>query len=196
MKQYFVDDIELEDKPLQLEYDLNGEKLIFETNAGLFSRNEIDEFSETLVNNIEINKYNKILDLGCGYGFIGITLSKLVEYQDITFIDITSRACLYTSKNIINNKVSNYEVIQSDGIQNNTKYDLITLNPPIHAGKEIVYQLYKNALDHLSEDGSFYIVLHKKHGAKSTLTYLAEEGYNTEVVYKKKSLYVIKLTTK
>ncbi|MDF9866573.1 16S rRNA (guanine1207-N2)-methyltransferase [Bacilli bacterium PM5-3] len=191
MKQYFEENSNLIDSEKEIEFNDEEIKLKFKTNSGLFSKDEIDEYSIKLVENIE-GDFDSILDFGCGYGFIGIYLASKYN-TNLTFIDITSHACEYTKINCEYNKIENYTIIQSDGIECDAKFDLITLNPPIHAGKEKVYQMYQQALEHLTDNGSFYIVIHKKHGAKSTIDYLKTLSNNVEVVSKKKSLYIIKI---
>jgi len=193
-KQYFDNDVHLSDDPHTLTY--YGEKeLTFNTNAAMFSKDKLDYYSIVLIDNVledgpsDINSY---LDLGCGYGFIGITLASRYPQAKKVFIDITQRAVEYTKTNIALNHIENTEVLLSDGIQNNEMYDLITLNPPIHAGKEVMYQLYDQAMAHLNKEGVFYVVLHKKHGALSTIKDL-EVKYKVETIYKKKGLFVIKV---
>lgn len=192
MKQYFDNNIDLKDEPKELKYTFNNNELLFKTNSGLFSKDEIDSYSEILLNNIEDDNYQSILDLGCGYGFLGICLSKKYNCL-ITFIDITERACKYTMENCRINSINNCTIIQSDGIKIKDKFDLITLNPPIHAGKEVTYRLCQEAFNSLNDNGCFYLVIHKKHGAKSMLEYLKTLTTNVTIEYKKKGLYVIKL---
>lgn len=194
MKQYFDDDVKLEDKPKEFVYEFAGEKLKFKTNSGLFAKDGIDDFSAILVDVVEKTSYKNILDLGCGYGFIGIALAKVCEYDKITFIDITKRACEYTKINAELNNIENYDVIQSDGILSEESYDLITLNPPIHAGKDNIYKLYQESYNHLSATGKMYIVVHKKHGAKSTIEHLQTVFNTVKTVYKKKGLFVVELS--
>ena len=191
MQQYFAEDVDLIDKPQEITFKDNNLTLKFKTNSGLFSKDEIDSQSLKLVENIEAKQYQNILDLGCGYGFIGIYLAKRYDVK-ITFVDITSRACEYTKINCESNNINNYQIIKADGLNLEQKFDLIVLNPPIHVGKEKLYQLYQQAIDHLTENGSFYLVIHKKHGAKSTIEYL-ETIALVNIVSKKKALYIIKI---
>jgi 16S rRNA (guanine1207-N2)-methyltransferase len=71
-------------------------------------------------------------------------------------------------------------------------FDNIVLNPPIHAGKEVMYNMYKGSAAHLNPGGALYIVIHKKHGAESTIKKLAEIFTRVEVLYKKKGCFVVK----
>jgi len=194
-KQYFDNDVKLEDDPHTLTY--YGEtELTFKTNSGMFSKDKLDYYSIVLIENVledGPSTVDSYLDLGCGYGFIGISLASKYPQARKVFIDITQRAVDYTKTNIDLNHIENTEVILSDGIKVEETFDLITLNPPIHAGKQVMYQLYDDAYNHLNENGEFYIVLHKKHGALSTIKDLESKFKNIDIIYKKKGLYVLKL---
>lgn len=194
MKQYFEDNDQLIDNEKTLKFNYYGKDLTFKTNSGLFSKDEIDEFSIKMIEQVDNDNINSILDLGCGYGFVGITLAQKYPEAKLDFIDINKRACEYTKINCELNNVENYTIINSDGIQHDANYDLILLNPPIHAGKDVVYQLYQQAYAHLNQAGSLYIVNHKKHGAKSTIDYLTTLSDQIKIKYKKKGLFVIELT--
>lgn len=194
MKQYFEENEDINDDEKVINFNYNGTNLIFKTNTGLFSKDAIDEFSIKMIEQVDNESINSILDLGCGYGFVGIALSKKYENAKIDFIDITKRACEYTNINAKLNNLINYEVINSDGIQNESNYDLILLNPPIHAGKNEVYKLYEQAYDHLNKAGALYIVIHKKHGAQSSIDYLSDKVNKLEIKYRKKGLFVIEIT--
>lgn len=193
MKQYFDNDVTLLDKPKELKYNYFGHDLIFKTNSGMFSKDEIDLFSRKLLENIETQEYQKILDLGCGYGLLGISLAQRFNCE-VYFVDITTRACEYTKINCQLNKINNYTIVQDDGIKNlNEEFDLIVINPPIHAGKKVVYRLYQESVEHLSATGQLYLVVHKKHGAQTTLVFLKTIAARVEVISKEKSLYIIRV---
>lgn len=191
---YFDDDAKLVDDPHTLTFFGQDKELVFETNSGLFAKEKIDYFSIVLVENINKSKVDSYLDLGCGYGFVGIALAQKYPDAEKYFIDITKRAIEYTNINIEKNQVSKTHVIQSDGIVIDQKFDVIALNPPIHAGKETMYRLYEEAKAHLSEQGSLYIVLHKKHGALSTIKDMEKIFNHVEILHKKKGLFVIELS--
>ncbi len=131
-----------------------------------------------------------VLDLGCGYGVIGIYLGK--KYQlNIDMVDINKRAIELSKKNIILNDVE-VNVFQSDGFSNISKtYDLIVTNPPIRAGKKVYYQFFKDALSYLSNNGSLITVINKKHGASSAIKYLESIYKSVEIIGHKKGFKVI-----
>ncbi len=194
MKQYFEENDQLIDDAKELDFNYYGTKLTFKTNSGLFSKDEIDEFSIKMIEQVINGNVKSILDLGCGYGFVGIVMAKKYPKAQVDFIDVNKRACEYTKINCELNKLESYRIINSDGIENPDKYNLILLNPPIHAGKDIVYKLYKQAIEHLNQLGSLYIVIHKKHGANSSVDYLKTLNDNVVIKYKKKGLFVIEIT--
>ena len=135
--------------------------------------------------------YKTALDLGCGYGVIGIYLNKAYGIK-VDMVDINKRAINLTQSNVELNEVR-ANVFLSNGFENiESKYDLIVTNPPIRAGKEIIYRFFEDAEKHLNEDGEFYLVINKKHGADSALTKLKETYNDVEIVNKKKGFHVIK----
>jgi len=132
-----------------------------------------------------------LLDLGCGYGLIGIVLSKThAKAATITQSDINAIACAYTQKNAAANGVGT-NVIHSDGFVGIPQcFHHITLNPPIHAGKDAVNRLYTEAAAHLHPGGALYIVIQKKHGAESTLAFLTKIFHQVKILYKRKGYFV------
>ena len=138
--------------------------------------------------------HGKILDVGCGYGVIGITLATSQEIKEVTMIDINHRALELAKRNSVKNKVSSkIKVLESNGFEQiKEKYDAIITNPPIRAGKSVIYQMYADAKEHLLDGGALYIVINKKHGAPSTIKYLEELFGNAEVLDKKAGFNVIK----
>ena len=171
--------------------------LSFFSDNGVFSKNEIDVGSaalvETIVNNIN-QKHLNILDVGCGYGFIGITLSKLLD-SHVDMIDVNLRAIHLANMNVKNNKVDSC-AFESDVFQNITnKYDLIVTNPPIRAGKEVVLKILLEAKDHLLDSGGLWFVIRKNQGAKSVVKQL-ENFYDVSLLKRHKGFYCFLATLK
>ena len=134
--------------------------------------------------------------MGCGYGCIGIVLAK--EYNlTLTQVDINPRALRLTKENAtLNNVISN--VIESDGFnglyttqQLDRLYDTIAINPPIHAGKAVVFSMYENSFNYLKRNGCLYVVIYKKHGALSTIKHLDKIFGECRILYKKKGIFVL-----
>ncbi|MCL2405995.1 MAG: methyltransferase [Defluviitaleaceae bacterium] len=166
----------------------------FLANNGLFSCDKVDAASITLLENI-LPLTGHLLDLGCGYGTIGIVLARINDVI-LTMSDINRIALQYAAKNAVANGVE-AACIHSDGFDNlEGMYDNVVLNPPIHAGKEVMYKLYSGAGAHLVPGGALYIVIHKKHGAESSLEVLKGIYAECTTLYKKKGLYVFRCVTK
>lgn len=162
-------------------FRVHNTSLKFNTDNGVFSKGSFDRGTEVLLDYITISDSHKTaLDLGCGYGVVGIYLAKAHNIE-VDMVDVNERALELSRSNLELNEVEG-SVFISDGLdQVEKQYDLIITNPPIRAGKEVVYRFFEDAKKHLNENGDFYTVVNKKHGAKS-----AYEKLNT--LYKTVSL--------
>lgn len=193
MEHYFTNNTRLKSELRTIKYNYGDFNLSFNSDNGLFSKNKLDYGSRLLVETI-INKIDKrnlhILDVGCGYGFIGISLAKILE-SDVTMCDVNRRALHLTDMNIKLNQVS-CQTIESNMYENITgKFDLIVTNPPIRAGKNIVLGILDQAEDYLNSLGELWLVIRKDQGAESTIKHLKEK-YECEIVTKSKGFYIIK----
>jgi len=192
MKQYFDENKTVLTNERLLPLSLFGKEFKFWANNGLFSCDKIDTASIILLENIP-PLTGHLLDLGCGYGTIGVVLATINNIK-LTMSDINNIALSYAAKNAALNNVT-ATCIHSNGFENLSGiYDNIVLNPPIHAGKEVMYRLYNGAANHLAPDGALYIVIHKKHGAESTIKALGEIFDECHVIYKRKGIYVLSST--
>ena len=192
MNHYFKSNENLKHKETETEYFYKFTKFSFITDIGVFSKDGVDYATNILLENLpELS--GKILDLGCGYGCIGIVLAKIYNKSvDIMMSDVNDRALDLAERNAKKNNVS-VKIIKSDGFENiRENFDYIILNPPIHAGKAVIYKIYEKAREHLNSDGGFYIVIQKKHGALSHKEKLEEifGKENFSVLYSKKGFYV------
>ncbi len=195
MEQYFTNNPNLKSELRTIIYKYKGYELTFYSDNGVFSKDKLDYGSNLLLDTIfkYINKDNlRILDVGCGYGFLGVSLSKIKNAQ-VTMCDVNKRALHLAEKNAEANGVKDLcQVIESNMYEHITdRYDLIITNPPIRAGKEVVYGILDGARDRLEVDGELWMVIRKDQGAKSTITHL-DNIYNVEVVTKSKGFYIIK----
>lgn len=176
-----------------IEYEIKGNKFKFISDNGVFSKNHVDFATDFLIRTIYDDVKGDILDVGCGYGVIGITLSKNEKVNSVAMLDINHRALELSKKNAKSNKVENIDIIESDGFENiNKSYNVIITNPPIRAGKAVIYKMYEEAKEHLKEGGILYLVINKKHGAPSTIEYLNSLFGNCEIVDKKSGFNVLK----
>jgi len=193
MNQYFNFNDSLNRELKAVEYDFNGLKFTFKTHAGVFSKDHVDYATDILLNAIPPLS-GSLLDLGCGYGVIGIVLAKAYGLE-LTSADVNPAAVELTRMNCELNGVK-ANVIESDCFDQLSTVNCqssIVLNPPIHAGKSVTYKMYEDAAKYLKSDGRLYIVTLKKHGAESTITKLREVfgSENVRIIHKKSGIYVI-----
>ena len=191
MGQYFTNE-NLPSNVRRTECVVLGRKFIFLTDNGVFSKDGLDFGSRLLLETIPLEEVGgKILDMGCGYGVFGIILGKLTS-ANIDMVDVNLRALHLTERNAKLNGVSNVNVFESNVYEKiSAKYSSIITNPPIRAGKKVVYDIVMNAKDYLNEDGKLFIVIRKEQGAKSLIVDL-KKIYTVEVLEKSKGFYIIK----
>lgn len=194
MGHYFTNDNNLQSNIKKLNCFIFNEKMTFYTDNGVFSKNEIDFGSRLLLNTIiNENLGSNILDVGCGYGTIGISISKCKKCK-VTMCDVNKRALHLAEMNIKENSCFDIEILESNCYENiNGIYSSIVTNPPIRAGKKIVYEILERAKDYLEENGALYFVVRKEQGAKSIISDM-QKLYNVEVLEKKKGFFIVKCT--
>jgi len=192
MSHYFIENPEILTNERELTLDFQGHSFRFLTNNGLFSCNKLDDASLLLLKNMPPIQ-GALLDLGCGYGLLGIVLAKLNNIV-LTQSDVNSLALNYAQKNSSLNNITATPIHSDSFDAISGMFDNITLNPPIHAGKETMYRMYHESTEHLHPGGSLFIVIQKKHGAESTLKKLNEIFTHCYILHKKKGYYVIQCT--
>ncbi|RKP45088.1 class I SAM-dependent methyltransferase [Cohnella endophytica] len=162
---------------------LRGIKLRLTSDAGVFSRDGVDYGSRVLIEHMEIPHDAKVLDIGCGYGPIGLIAARLAPQGHVTLIDINERAVELARHNAQANGVDNVNFAPSDlfSAVGTETFDVILSNPPIRAGKAVVHQLFEESRKHLRPGGTIWIVIQKKQGAPSARAKL-EEIYGDEAV--------------
>lgn len=193
MGHYFTNE-NLESNIQEFKIKINNYDFTFKTDNGVFSKGELDFGTNLLIKNVLEQKISgEVLDLGCGYGPIGITLAKILNCQ-MTMVDVNKRAVHLTKMNIKDNGVNNIEVLVSEGYNElkDRKFDYIISNPPIRVGKQILYDLLIKAKEHLKEKGEMYIVVRKEQGANSLIRDMSAY-YQVEVIDKDKGFFIILL---
>lgn len=164
----------------------------FTTDHGVFCKDYIDFGSQVLIKAYQPNTIDApILDMGCGYGPIGVILSKVYQ-KNVHMFDINERAVTLANKNAKQNG-ANAIAVQSD-LYDNVKfsqYATCVTNPPIRAGKKVVFAIYDGAFDHLVEGGDLYVVIQKKQGALSSKVYLTEKFGNCEIISKDRGYFIL-----
>lgn len=194
MEHYYTADPSVKSDEREIEYEIAGNKFVFVSDNGVFSKNHVDIATSFLIKTIYDEIKGDVLDVGCGYGVIGITMAKKAEVTSVTMLDVNHRALELSKRNSEKNKVSSkIKIVESDGFEKiNEKYDVIITNPPIRAGKSVIYKMYEDAKESLKDGGVLYLVINKKHGAPSTITFLDNLFGNCEVLDKKTGFNVLK----
>ncbi len=195
MGQYF-ENTDLPSKIVKTEAFVLGNKFIFCTDNGVFSKDGLDFGSRLLLESIPLEEVGgKVLDMGCGYGVLGIVLNKVISCE-VDMVDVNLRAMHLAELNIKENRCIGVNVFESNCYSNvNSKYSCVITNPPIRAGKTIVYDIVMNARNYLEENGHLFLVIRKEQGAKSLIVDL-EKLYTVEVLNKKKGFFILKCTSK
>lgn len=189
---YYEDNQDLSHDFQTLTVELLGQSMRFKTDRGVFSKNGIDYGSRVLLENYQPESAKSLLDVGCGYGTLGLTLAKKFDL-DVTMVDVNSRALDLCRQNAINNAVSNSKIELSNIYESvSEKYDAIISNPPIRAGKEVVHKILAGAFSHLNDGGHLTIVIQKKQGAPSAQKKMEEVFGNCQLVARDKGYFILR----
>lgn len=183
-EQYFVRKPSSRRRRAAFEATLRGETFRFATDAGVFSRDGIDRGSQLLLEAIDVGPCELVLDLGCGYGALGIVAARLAEGGHVVLTDVNERAASLARKNLEANRITNAEVRLGDVYAPvaGMKFDHILCNPPIRAGRAIVDRIIGEASDHLLDGGRLWLVAKTKQGADAIRARMAKALGSAEVV--------------
>jgi len=176
VEHYFSPNPSVGTDPHLIEDTVCGISLTFVTDGGVFSRNRIDFGSRLLAETMTIAEGSSVLDLGCGYGVLGIVAAKVTPDGLVTMVDVNERATGLAMLNCSRNGVANVNVLQSDGFSRleGMRFDCILTNPPIRAGKKVVHSFFADSAKHLQPNGALWVVIQKKQGAPSAKKKLQE----------------------
>ncbi|MFF3924735.1 class I SAM-dependent methyltransferase [Paenibacillus lactis] len=180
----------------ELKAELRGHSLRFISDAGVFSKSGIDYGSRVLIDAMEFAPDASVLDVGCGYGPIGLTAARLAPQGHVTMIDINSRAVELARENARLNGITNVTILESDlfAAVRDQAFDVVLTNPPIRAGKETVHTIFAEAWNHLRQGGQLWVVIQKKQGAPSAKAKLETLFGQVEEVTKDKGYRIFKAT--
>lgn len=177
-------------------FTLRNKSYTFTSDSGVFSKKEVDFGSRVLIEAFqEPETDGDFLDVGCGYGPIGLSLAGEFTDRTVHMVDVNERAVELSNENAEKNEIKNVRIYQSDlfsNIDSAQTFASIITNPPIRAGKKVVHAIFEKSAEHLRTSGELWIVIQKKQGGPSVIEKLKELFDEVSVVQKKKGYYIIK----
>lgn len=192
MTHYFTDNRNLKENRKDHSFRFSGYLYTFTTDNGVFSKTGIDQGSAILLESAcSMNLSGRILDMGCGYGTLSVVLGHTFPDCSLTAVDVNPRAVELTELNAGQNGVE-LEAFVSDGFAAvSSSFNVVITNPPIRAGKKVIYKMFEDAYNHLYDNGIFLAVIRKQQGAESAMRKLEEIYGNCRVVDKEKGYWVL-----
>lgn len=192
MSHYYTDNKELPSNKKQFTYYFDNEVFEFVTDNGVFSKKTLDYGSYLLIKNVYKSELGtNVLDLGCGWGPVGIILKRFNSNINVSAVDVNSRAIELAKENSLLNKTETKTYLCEDIETLNIKFDSVIFNPPIRAGKKLIYTLYQKSFNVLNDNGKLVIVIQKKQGAQSSLDELKKIFNKVEILEKDSGYYII-----
>jgi 16S rRNA (guanine1207-N2)-methyltransferase len=194
-EHYYARNPKVKSEPKEWFAELLGKKLQFKTDAGVFSKGEVDFGSRLLAETFVMPvTEGDVLDVGCGYGPIGLSIAASYPERNVHMIDVNERALALCAHNAEQNGISNAKIYPSNALTAVTAegFAAILTNPPIRAGKETVFSFYDGAFSKLRVGGELWVVIQKKQGAPSSIARLTELFSEVETVVKQKGYYILR----
>lgn len=189
---YYEDNRDLAHDVQEISVELLGLRMRFLTDSGVFSKSQIDYGSRVLLEHFSAGQSKTLLDVGCGYGALGLTLAKKYGL-DVTLVDVNTRALDLAKQNAQINSVSADRIFKSDIYEAvSGQFDEIVSNPPIRAGKSVVHGILSGAFEYLTDGGHLTVVIQKKQGAPSAQKKMLEVFGNCEIVAKDKGYFILR----
>lgn len=178
----------------EIRAQIHGRMFTFTTDSSVFAKRAVDYGTLTLIERLPLPLDGTVLDVGCGYGPIGLTVASLSPNANVTMVDVNRRALDLCRLNAKRNGVGVVEIVESDGLSEliGRQFDWVITNPPIRAGKRVVYRIFEEAHDHLRPNGEFWLVIQKKQGAPSAITKLQTLFSQVEIVARDKGYNIIR----
>jgi 16S rRNA (guanine1207-N2)-methyltransferase len=162
------------------------------TAPGVFSHREVDTGSMLLIDVMRVSPTARVLDLGCGYGVIGIVAAKLAVRGHVVLVDPDIRATRLAEHNLKANAIENAEVVLGDGFHDlppKSRYDVVVSNPPTHQGREVLDEMVDGAYKALRPRGQLYMVVNRLLSLRRKID---EVFGNTEIAAREGGFIVIR----
>lgn len=194
LQHYYKDDQKELNNRKEISFRFLSIDYVFMTADNVFSKDRVDFGTTVLLETaIKAGISDRVLDYGCGYGVVGIVLSKMGH--DVFGLDVTDRALNLAQHNNELNKTSlKVAKVTDDLSKYHNSFKTVLLNPPIRAGKEVIYSMFDNSYEFLKHEGVLYVVMKKQHGALSAVKHLETLFDEVVIIKKSKGYYIIKNT--
>lgn len=186
VEHYFSAKQSCHDRPFKIHVSVKRECVIENFDVwsakGIFSKDHLDKASRLLIENCIVRDGWDVLDLGCGYGVVGIAVKRFFPGCNVVFSDVNERALRLVKKSLLMNKLEG-EVVKSDGFSGIDRgFDCILLNPPFAAGRDVCFGLVDGAFSHLNREGLLQVVARHKKGGAVLSDHMKEIFGNVDVV--------------
>ena len=169
-----------------------GHELTLVSGSGVFSRGHLDRATAVLFRETEPPAQGQVLDLGCGYGVIGLAIARAVPLANVTAVDVNERALVLANENAETLGLEGrFIACRPDAVPSDATYDEIWSNPPIRIGKDALHELLLTWLPRLRPEGRLVMVVGKNLGADSLQRWLGEQGYPTQRLASAKGFRVL-----
>ncbi|WP_203364257.1 class I SAM-dependent methyltransferase [Bacillus sp. REN10] len=192
---YYSSTPESESNPIYWEYTLKNKVFRFKTDTGVFSKKEVDFGSRLLIEQFNLPEIEgPLLDVGCGYGPIGLSVASACPKRLVHMVDVNRRALALAQDNAELNRINNTIIYESDRLEAVTEnqFAAILTNPPIRAGKQVVMDIFRQSFQKLAVGGQLWVVIQKKQGAPSAMKELENLFGEVETVERSKGYYILK----
>ncbi len=166
---YFTEEPDVPSRRREVDARLRGRSWTFLTDRGVFAREGVDPGTRLLIEAMRVEVGDRVLDLGCGYGPIGLVAATLALRGRVVMVDVNERAAVLARENAARAGLDNVEVYQGDGtapVRGRT-FDVVAMNPPIRSGRDTVRRLLRESREVLRPGGRFYLVVRTAQGAKT-----------------------------
>ena len=198
MEHYFIEKEHTKNDFFEFNWQFLDWQFVFESCDDVFSKNQVDYGTYVLLKTIQkkVNLIGDCLDIGCGYGVIGIVLSKIFTKTKFALSDVNPTAVNLSKTNVQKNSIKNIDsVILSNAYQNIDKtFDYIISNPPIKAGKKVLLDILLGSYDKLNDNGKLIFVIKKKFGEDSIKKQLQSIFKTVEIINRDSGYYILQAT--
>lgn len=196
MSHYFINDPELKSAVRTIAYDYRGQKLKLYTDRGVFARDRVDFGTHLLLQAFTPPKETdlRVLDVGCGYGIIGLAIARAYPDFTVELSDVNRRAVELARRSAAEMKLGNVKIYEGDLYENaGGPYDIIITNPPVRAGNAVVEAIFTRGYELLAPGGMLWAVMKKEQGAKRMMEKVKTLFGQLETVLIKKGYYIFYL---